>query len=87
MVFISKTSEKGRSRQPVAERRASVSSTICFDSRSLPSAKLKVSRDGPLVSLRGLLGRIRHDWVTPRLSRKFVSGTMGQNSLRGVGGS
>ena len=23
-------------------------------------------------------------WVTPRLVRKFVSGAMGQNSLRGV---
>ena len=46
-----------------------------------------VSRDGPLVSLRGLLGRILHVWVTPWLIRKFVSGVTGQNSLRGVGGS
>ena len=47
----------------------------------------RVSRDGPLVSLRGLLGRILHVWVTPWLIRKFVSGVTGQNSLRGIGGS
>ena len=34
-----------------------------------------------------LLGRILHVWVTPRLSREFVSGIMGQNSLKGVEGS
>ena len=47
----------------------------------------RVPRDGPLVSLRGLLGRVPSGLLVLVTSRLLVGGVMGQNSLRGVGGS
>ena len=39
---------------------------------------------GDCIALQEDVGAHTPCWVTPRLIRKFVSGAMGQNSLRGV---